>query len=153
MRLKNILLILFAALFFSCKKNKDVAYNCPNNLKCGNIQCIAFWSNFNFTIIDKATGNDLIFGNNPSIPTSDIKLFYKANTQNEISKITDVASKSLRIITARDTMALQIKNEPLKTITVKLFCPKDCCSQTAVEIIYDGEMLTAGDNNIFRLKK
>ncbi|MGF2414069.1 hypothetical protein [Ferruginibacter sp.] len=50
-------------------------------------------------------------------------------------------------------MALQIKNEPLKSITVKTFCAKDCCGVIATEIKYDGNLLSPDDSNVFSIKR
>jgi hypothetical protein len=152
MKIKILLSAAIIILFFSCKKNKPAVTQCNNPVICGDINCFAFWRLFNFTIIDKVSGNNLVFGSTATLSPLDVKLYYN-NTQNEITKIVDTASKSFMIFAANDTMLLKIKNEPLKTIIVKTFCAKECCSTTAVEIIYDGQLLIADDKNIFTLKR
>ena len=153
MRLKKLLLPGIALLLFSCKKNKETGYNCNYLPACASVQCIAFWSYFNFTIVDKTTGNNMLFGSNSSLNPADIKIFYKTTTQYEIAKYPDSITKAIKVFSISDTIALQIKNEPLKIITVKTFCSKECCSTTAVEIMYDGNLLVADGSYIFRIKR
>jgi hypothetical protein len=156
MKRSFLAIILFSALFFSCAKEKeDKQYNtCGSVHPCNGIQCVAFLSNFSFTIVDEATGTDLIFGSNPTLFADDIKLFVKSNspyTQVPVSSPSSV--KALNTIFSSDTMALQIKNEPLKFIVVKQYCTLDCCSRTAVEILYEGKLLVADDKKLIRIQR
>jgi hypothetical protein len=153
MKIKILLPLALTVILFSCKKNNNEIYTCNPPPLCNDINCIAFLSNFSFTIVDKTTGADLIFGSNPTLTPADVKLFFNSASQYVISKYTDSTKKAFSTIFARDTMSLQIKNEPLKLITVKLFCLKDCCSREAVEIIYDGNLLVADDKNLIRIPR
>jgi hypothetical protein len=153
MKIKNLLLLAFIVTLISCKKHKNDTFACDTSLLCNNVNCITFLSNFSFTIVDKTTGADLIFGSNPTLTPADVKLFFNSNPQYGIQKYTDSTKKAFSIISASDTMSLQIKNEPLKLITVKAFCSKGCCSRDAVEIIYDGDLLVADDKGIIRIKR
>jgi hypothetical protein len=148
-------IVLLSALLFGCAKQKDdQQYNCGPVHPCNGIQCVAFLTYFNFTIVDEATGADLVFGSDPTLLPSDIKLFVKSNSPYiQISALQDQNSKSITTIFGSDTMALQIKNEPLKFIVVKQFCSTDCCSRTAVEILYEGNLLIADDKKRIRIKR
>jgi pectate lyase len=154
MKIKILLPLVFIVILFSCKKNKEDGYNCGVSPKCYNILCVAFLSNFSFTVVDKTTGNDLIFGNNTTLTPGDIKLFVKQNSPyTAITTFADSTKKTMATVFARDTMALQIKNEPLKFITVKTFCSRECCGTNAVEIIYDGNLLVADAENVIKIKR
>jgi hypothetical protein len=118
------------------------------------VACFAYWSNFNYTIIDGRTGKDLLFGSNPTLTPADIKLYVKSNSAYiEIKTFADSTKNSMVTLTASDTMALQIKNEPLQYILVKNFCSNECCSRTVVEILYEGRLLIADENKLIRIKR
>jgi hypothetical protein len=153
MKIKILLPLALIFILFSCKKHKNDTYTCGTSLLCNNVNCVAFLSNFSFTIVDKTTGADLIFGSNQTLTPADVKLFFNSNSQYGIQKYTDSTKKAFSIIFASDTMSLQIKNEPLKLIIIKTFCSKGCCSRDAVEIIYDGSLLAADDKGVIRIKR
>lgn len=121
---------------------------------CAGIQCIAYWSYLNFSIVDKTTGKDLIFGTNPTLTPADVKLFVKSNSPySQVRTLADSSSNTLLTLTAGDTMAIQVKDEPLQYILIKTFCGSDCCSRTAVELVYEGQLLVADKNKVFRVKR
>lgn len=150
-----LFLLMFSILLFtSCVKNKDSRYDCGPTPMCANILCFAYWSNFNFTLSDAITGKDLLFGNNPTLTPADIKLYAKSNSAYiEIKIFTDSTKNRLYTLTASDTMVLQIKNEPLQYLLVKNFCNNECCSRTAVEVFYEGQLLVADKNKLIRIKR
>ncbi|MFT3846160.1 MAG: hypothetical protein QM725_13980 [Lacibacter sp.] len=144
--------VLLSMLIFSCQKQEENKFDCGATPAC-NVQCIAFWSYFNFSIVDKNTGEDLLFGNNPTLTPSDIKLFVKSNSPyRQIVVLADSSTKILRTYGANDTMALQVKNEPLQYIVVKNFCG-DCCSRTVVEMVHEGQLLVADKSKVIRIKR
>jgi hypothetical protein len=147
--------ILLTVFLAACAKQKeDQPYNCGPVQQCNNIQCVAFLSTFSFTIVDEATGADLIFGSNPTLSPADIKLYTKSNSPyTQVPLTEDKVGQSMMSIFSRDTMALQIKNEPLKFIVVKQFCTPDCCSRAVVEILYEGRLLVADDRKRIRIKR
>lgn len=147
-------LAFYCLLFFSCVKNNNTRYDCGPTPMCAAVLCFAFWSNFNFTLVDGITGKDLLFGTNPTLKPSDIKLYAKSNSAYiEIKIFADSIKNRLVTLTASDTMALQIKNEPLQYILVKNFCNNECCSRTAVEVFYEGQLLMADKNKLIRIKR
>lgn len=138
----------------SCKKKTENRFDCGEPVICPAVVCVAFWSNFNFTIVDAATGRDLLFGSNPTLTAADIKLFVKSNSPyREVPLINDTDKKQLRTLQATDTMALQIKDEPLQYLLVKSFCANECCSRTAVELLHEGKLLVADKNKLVRIKR
>ncbi len=148
-------LSVFCLLFFSCEKQPENRYDCgPSSASvCPDILCIAYWSYFNFSIVDKTTGADLVFGSNPTLSPADIKLFVKTNSPyRQINLIADSSTNTMFAMTAADTMAIQIKSEPLQYIVVKTYCGA-CCSRSAVELVYEGQLLIADKNKVFRIKR
>lgn len=142
----------FTFLLFSCQKQDENKFDCGQTPACA-YECIAFWSYFNFTIVDKNTGQDLLFGSNPTLLPSDIKLFVKNNSPySQINLYADSTLKVLRAFSVNDTMALQVKNEALQYIVVKNYC-SDCCGRTAVDIFHEGQVLIADKNKIIRIKR
>ncbi|MGH2553890.1 MAG: hypothetical protein ACRDEB_09240, partial [Chitinophagaceae bacterium] len=61
--MRVVFVVIFSSLLFSsCRKAKT----CEGpNLDCKAILCIAYWSYFEFRLIDKASGEDLVFSANP----------------------------------------------------------------------------------------
>ncbi len=144
--------MLLSILLFSCKKQEDKKFDCGPAPICA-LDCFAFWSYFNFTIVDQNTGQDLIFGSNPTLLPSDIKLFVKNNSPYQQIKIFADSSRNILFgMNVTDTMAIQIKNEALQYILVKNFCG-DCCSRTAVDIVHEGRVIIADKNKVIRLQR
>ena len=146
--MKHTLLVIttILSLSVSCKKKAETGYQCKTDLVCPAVVCVAYWSYLNFTITDKETGKDLVFGSNPSLNASDIKLFIKSNSPyTEVPVVLDNNKKRLFTLQAADTMAIQIKNEPLKYLLVKKFCGYECCARTAVEVVQEGKLIIADE--------
>jgi len=153
--MKHPFLIILASvsLFVSCKKKSEQGYQCKTDLICPAVVCVAYWSNLHFTITDKATGRDLLFGSNPTLTAADIKLYRKQNSPyTEVPVLVDNNKKRLFTLQASDTMALQIKNESLQFLVVKKFCADECCARTAVEIVQEGKLLIANEEKLIRFR-
>ena len=153
--MKHPFLIILASvsLFVSCKKKSEQGYQCKTDLICPAVVCVAYWSNLHFTITDKATGRDLLFGSNPTLTAADIKLYRKQNSPyTEVPVLVDNNKKRLFTLQAGDTMALQIKNEALQYLLVKKFCADECCARTAVEIVQEGKLLIANEEKLIRFR-
>lgn len=115
--------------------------------------CLVTWSYLVFSIVDKTTGKDLIFGPNPTLTPADVKVFGKSNSPYiQTATLADSFTHLIRTL-ACDTMAIQIKNEPLQYIIVKTFCRNECCNRTAVELVYEGQLLIADKNKVFKIKR
>jgi hypothetical protein len=153
--MKHLFLIILASLslFVSCKKKSEQGYQCKTDLICPAVVCVAYWSNLHFTIVDKATGRDLLFGSNPTLTAVDIKLYKKQNSPyTEVPVIVDNNKKQLYTLQAADTMALQIKNGSLQFLVVKKFCADECCARTAVELKHEGRLLIADEQKLIRFR-
>lgn len=153
--MKHAILIILASLslFVSCKKKSEQGYQCKTDLICPAVVCVAYWSNLHFTITDKATGRDLLFGSNPSLTAADIKLYRKQNSPyTEVPVLVDDNKKRLFTLQASDTMALQIKNEALQYLLVKKFCADECCARNAVEVKQEGKLLIANEEKLIRFR-
>ena len=153
--MKHPFLIILASLslFVSCKKKSEQGYQCKTDLICPAVVCVAYWSNLHFTIVDKATGRDLLFGSNPTLTAADIKLYKKQNSPyTEVPVLVDNDKKRLFTLQAADTMALQIKNGSLQFLVVKKFCADECCARTAVEVKHEGRLLIADEQKLIRFR-
>ncbi|HLP36833.1 hypothetical protein [Lacibacter sp.] len=153
--MKHLLLIILASLslFVSCKKKSEQGYQCKTDLICPAVVCVAYWSNLHFTIVDKATGRDLLFGSNPTLTPADIKLYKKQNSPyTEVPVLVDNDKKRLFTLQAADTMALQIKNGSLQFLVMKKFCADECCARTAVEMKHEGRLLIADEQKLIRFR-
>lgn len=152
--MKHLLIILaFISLFISCTKKSEQGYQCKTDLVCPAVVCVAYWSNLHFTIVDKATGADLLFGTNATLTAADIKLYRKQNSPyTEVPVIVDNNKKRLYTLQATDTMALQIKNGSLQFLVVKKFCADECCARTAVEVRQEGKLLIANEAKMIRFR-
>jgi hypothetical protein len=156
--MKRTLLIIGTSLslLLSCSKTPESGFNCRDTGAIPEVVCIAFWTYFRFTIVDEKTGADLLFGNNPTLTPGDIKLYGKQNSPyTQTQFLTDANNKRLYTmgLSGDDTMALQIKDEPLQYILVKSYCSlNEICSRTAVEILHEGKLLVADETGLFRIK-
>lgn len=157
--MKKTLLIVGVTLglFLSCNKVSQIGFNCRDTGASAEVKCITFWTYFKFTIVDEKTGAELLFGNNQTLTAGDIKLFGKNNSPyTQQPFFTDTNNKQLYTmgVSGFDTMALQIKDEPLQYILVKNHCGfNQVCSRTAVEILHEGKLLIADENGLIRIKR
>ncbi|NCU05724.1 MAG: hypothetical protein GXC73_17275 [Chitinophagaceae bacterium] len=153
--MKHTLLVVFTVigLSLSCTKKSEQGYVCKNEPACGDIRCVAFWSKMHFTIADKKTGADLLFGSNASLTPADIKLYFKQNSPyQQAAFYVDNSKKELVCLATSDTMALQVKDGALQYLLVKKFCSFECCSRTAVEVVQEGTLLVADDKKLVRFR-
>lgn len=132
------LLVIFSSLFFSsCRKAKT----CEGpNLDCQGIMCIAYWSYFDFRLIDKVSGEDLVFSTNPRYSNNDIKLFRDVARTIPIYYTVDNSKKILQTMSAKEEMYLEIKGTDVYKLTAD-FKAKDCCSNEVKNLWQDGQMI------------
>jgi hypothetical protein len=124
-------------LFSSCRKAKT----CEGpNMDCKNVLCIAYWYYFDFRLIDKISGEDLVFSANPRYSNNDIKLFADAARTVPIQYTIDYAGKVLHTMTAKEEMYLEIKGTDVYKLTAS-FRPKDCCASTVKDLWLDGQVI------------
>jgi hypothetical protein len=139
---KYVLLLLAAAMTFSsCKKSKDQNNGpCGTPLpECGDIMCIAYWYNFDFRVVDKATGADLVFGANPRYTVNDIKLFFDAAGTHPVPIVVDTPGKKFQTMTAREQVYLIINSQVYDVDIV--FQPESCCSSKVKDLKIDNQVV------------
>ena len=133
-----LILLAFVSLVFSCKKSKN---QCDEpNLDCSSIRCIAHWFNFDFRLIDKTSGTDLVFGTNPRYTAGDIKLYFDAARAFPIQLTIDNNSKTIKVMTAKQEMYLEIKGTDIYKLTAE-FRAESCCSSRVTTLWQDGQMV------------
>jgi hypothetical protein len=138
MRIVFVILV-FVAFTISCKKSKNCEEAQPN---CAAVECFAHWDYFDFKLVDKTTGADLVFGANPRYAATDIKLFFDSARTYPINLITDSTNKKLLTMTARQEMYLEIKGTDVYKLTVE-FRGQGCCETTVKNLWQDGRMICA----------
>ena len=129
---------MFSILLFStCRKTKT----CEGpDLDCQGIQCIVFWSYFDFRLIDKVSGEDLVFSTNPRYSGNDIKLFADAARTIPLQYTVDNSRKILQTMNAKAEMYLEIKGTDVYKLTAD-FKQKECCSNEVKNVWLDGQMV------------
>ena len=136
--MRVVLVVIFSILFFStCRKAKTCE---EPRLDCQAIQCIAYWSYFDFRLIDRVSGEDLVFSTNPRYSNNDIKLFADAARTVPIQYTIDHSGKILQTIHAKGEMYLEIKGTDIYKLTAD-FKAKDCCSNEVKNLWLDGQMV------------
>ncbi len=155
MKKNHLIISTIVSIFISCKKEPQSGFTCRDKGSNPDVICVAYWSYFRFTVVDEKTGADLLFGSNPTLSVSDIKLFGKSNSPyTQMQFVTDTNKKQLYTMGCTDTMALQIKDEPLQYILVKSYCGfNQVCSRTAVEILHEGKLVIADESGLIRIKR
>jgi hypothetical protein len=133
-----LIFLAFVSLVFSCKKSKS---QCDEpDLDCSLIRCIAHWDNFDFRLIDKTTGADLVFGTNPKYTANDIKLYFDVRRTIPIQFQLDNNSKTIKVMTAKQEMYLEIKSTDVYNLTTE-FRVETCCSSRVKTLWQDGQMV------------
>jgi hypothetical protein len=135
--MRNIFIILaIATLSFSCKKT--TRNNCADTeANCKTVLCFTHNYYFDFRVVDKVTGADLVFGTNPRYAAGDIRLFYDAAATMPIQLVVDNSAKTFRTLFAREKMYLVVAG----TATYKLdaaFRLVDCCSSRVRQLEIEG---------------
>jgi hypothetical protein len=138
---KYILLLLVVTLAFSCKKSKgDSEDDC-------NINCFIYQTQFNFRLVDKVTGQDLVFGANPRYTTSDVQVFFDAAGTLPMNGMqADAATKSFRTTFAKTTMYLKVVGTTYKLDVT--FRENGCCSSIVETLKVDGVSLCSHCNEV-----
>lgn len=147
--MRFILVFFVLIILASCKKSANS--NC-DDVECKSVvQCLVFWSYFEFRLTDKHTGEDLVFGNNPRYQLSDIKIFYDAARTLPINNLhTDNAARKITVMTARPEMYLEIKGTDVYKLTAE-FKGAGCCASRVKNLWQDGKMVCSCCNDIITL--
>lgn len=144
-----LILLTIALLFSSCKKSKNTSCNEPD-LNCGDIMCFAHWDYFDFTLVDKQTGEDLLFDPNPRYTTDEVKLYFDAARTYPINIIADNNKQKLICMRAKKEMYLEIKGNTVYKITAD-FKAVDCCSTRVKTLSLDAVSICGCCNDMISL--
>ena len=133
------LVLILSGLSLSCKKTKSSA--CPEPvLNCAGVNCILYNYYFDFRLIDKTTGADLVFGSNPRYSTGDIVLYQDMAQTTPIILIADNSQRLFRTNFAKEEMYLVVAGATTYKITVE-FKAVDCCSSRVKNLSIDNQSL------------
>lgn len=136
--MRVVFVVIFSILLFSsCRKAKTCE---EPKLDCSAVLCIAYWSYFDFRLIDKVSGQDLVFSTNPRYTNNDIKLFSDVARTVPLQYTVDSSKKILQTMSAKEEMYLEIKGTDIYKLTA-VFRSKDCCSNTVKVLWLDGRMI------------
>lgn len=132
----------------SCRKSKTCEEPKPD---CSTIHCIAHFDYFEFRLLDKETGEDLVFSSNPRYITSEIKLFADPGKTMPLSLTADSDRKTFKTGQARENMWLELEGSQVFKLTVS-FMINDCCSNRVKSITIDGKTVCSCCDQIIPIK-
>lgn len=141
---KYILLLLLVTMAFSCKKSKD---NDDTN-ECL-INCFIHVSQFNYRLVDKTTGADLVFGANPRYTPGDVQLFFDAAGTAPIHLMTDTTAKAFKTLFGKATMYLKVGGITYKVDVT--WRELDCCTSIVETLKIDGVSVCVHCNEIIEI--
>ena len=160
LKAKFLIIVFFAiiiSIVFSC--NKTINTIEPS---CGVCSALAVLPTVSFKYVDKITGNNLFFGNQPAYKISQLKVsrLYNGNNQDLIF-FTDSIGQSFSIgITPKtyggDTITMQIANLPIDKLIVKTHLIGLCCPYlTTDSVFYNGNLVHTAANgpNVIAISK
>jgi len=136
---KLFYLLLISLLVNSCEKKSTP--NCPDTEEdCTTIRCLITNYAFNFRVIDKNTGTDLVFGPSPRYNVADIALYQDATHTIPISLTTDAGKKIFTALQATSEMHLVIANTTSYKLNVD-FRKLECCLYQVKNLSVNGQSI------------
>lgn len=139
---KYIIFLLAITSLFACKKSKSDDQGCD-------YVCVMHHYQFNFRLVDKTTGADLVFGNNPRYNAADIKLFFDAAGTYPINVMANTTTKSFETIFGKQTMYLKVGATSYKLDATYRFY--DCCASVVETLKTDGVSVCTHCNEIIEI--
>ncbi|HMU45441.1 MAG TPA: hypothetical protein PKC72_03685 [Chitinophagaceae bacterium] len=134
---KLFYLLVISFLVNSC--DKKTPSNCPEpELDCTTVRCLIYNYNFDFRIVDKNTGADLVFGTSPRYTESDVALFLDAAQTIPVSLTSDAGQKIFSTSQANEVMYLVIAGTTSYKITVD-FKKVNCCLSRVKNLSVNGK--------------
>jgi hypothetical protein len=91
-----------------------------------------------FKLVDKTSGEDLVFGVNPRYALSDIKIFYDSGRTIPLNFTADNAAKKFATGFTRPEMYLEIKGTTVYKLAAE-FKANDCCSNRVKSLTVDNK--------------
>lgn len=136
---KLFIILIISILANSCQKNSPS--NCPDTDKdCSTIRCLIYNYNFDFRVVDKNTGADLVFGSSPRYTESDIMLYQDAGLTIPISLTTDAGQQVFKTGQAVYEMYLSVARTTTYKINVD-FRKVDCCLSRVKDLSVNGQTI------------
>jgi hypothetical protein len=133
-------ILILSVLTVSCGKN-DTTASCPDaHPDCSGINCLLNNKYFDFRIIDKNTGADLVFGQTPRYTIGDIALYADIGRTQPIGTIADSGAKLFKADLAMTEMYLVIAGTTTYKITAA-YRVIDCCSSRVKDLSVNGQSL------------
>jgi hypothetical protein len=147
--LKNFTILIFVLVAsISCKKSTN--NGCSDvDLNCAGINCLIFNEHFDFRIVDKNTGEDLVFGPSPRYDVSDVTLFADEAHNTPLPMTTDAGNKLFSTLKAKTQMFLVVDGKNYR-LTAKLL-GETCCSSRVRQLSIDGQEICSCCSNAIEL--
>jgi hypothetical protein len=139
---KFIILLLAVTSLFACKKSKSDDQGCD-------VMCVMHHYMFNFRLVDKTTGADLVFGSNPRYNTSDVKLFFDAAGVHPVPVTDDATAKAFKTFMGREVMYLKVGATTYKLDAT--YRGLDCCSSIVETLKIDAVSVCTHCNDIINI--
>lgn len=132
--------LVLSVLSFSCDKD-DKNNTCPEpQPDCTGIVCILQNYNFDFRVVDKNSGADLVWGPNPRYIESDIALFADQAGTQPIPFSADAAERVFRTGFAEPEMYLIIAGTDIYKLGAE-FRVESCCNSRVKNLDVNGQEL------------
>lgn len=132
-----LIILLFCTINITCKKNSTTSSCDDADVNCTGVTCLIQQYLFDFRIIDKISGNDLVFGPSPRYTAGDVKLYADAALTNEIQITADVSGKSFHSFQSKPQMYLVIASASTYILNAD-FKKIDCCTDRIKNLKSDG---------------
>lgn len=146
--MKKFIYIVIGLLILSSCKKKTVCEE--PKLDCSGVRCFAHLTIFEFRLVNHVSGNDVLFGANPSYTESDIRLFADAAKTIPISYSIDRNRKILQTNFATRQMFLEIKGLDTYVLDAE-YRTNDCCSSRVKSISIDNKLICSCCTDVINL--
>ena len=142
-------IFIFALLFVACKKSNNAS--CPDTDEdCSGVACLIHNYYFYFRLIDKTSGEDLVFGSHPRYTAADVSLFSDADRNFPIPIIEDAGHQYFKVSVAQPEMYLVIAGSGVYKLNVD-FKLVDCCTSRVKNLSIDGRTICTCCSNAIEL--
>lgn len=136
--MKKILFLLsISVLAVCCKKSNNTQCGEPE-LDCTYIRCLLYNYYFDFRLVDKTTGADLVFRESPRYTVNDIVLYADAGKTQTVPLTIDNGQQIFSTNQATEVMYLEIAGNKTYKINVD-FRSLDCCAVRVKNLTVNGQ--------------
>jgi hypothetical protein len=148
------LLLGSLAGFTACKKKHKPSLD----EECKGISCFIYYRNLAFRLVNRETGDDLLFGPHASIPPDSVELFADEQLHNRLFKrvVTDTAAGNTYLLNPLipEVAYLRIARPGAAVTVDKLqmdFIGVDCCSARVKTLSLNGQPVCTSCANIINI--